>query len=129
MLAVLTHGDGCFGFKASLFAIMTCFHMSSDGRKSIHLFDEKSSNHSDNPGRHTECSDPVWAPPQMGMRASCCRLQEEESSKHPHRWKVGTLIASYQIQCDAQQSQHNKMMRPSPNTRHTELQIPYEQYK
>ena len=51
--------------------------MSSDGMKSIHLFDEKSSKHFFfyNPGRrHTERSDPVWDPPQMSCSRHVCIL-------------------------------------------------------
>lgn len=63
----ITDTERCFFWVEGYpFADMTCFCMSSDGRKSIHLFDEKSSNHFYNPGRLTECSDPVWDPPQMG---------------------------------------------------------------
>lgn len=48
--------------------------MSNNGGKSIHLFDKKYSNNFYNPGKYTECSDPVWDLPQMGRTRQMCIL-------------------------------------------------------
>lgn len=45
---------------------MCCFRMHGRGRMSVHLCDEKSSDHFDNPSRHTAYSEPRWGPAQMG---------------------------------------------------------------
>lgn len=85
----ITDTERCFLVASYSFGNMTCFCMSNDGMKSIYLFDEKSSIHFYNPGRHTECSDPVWDLPQMVCTRHVCILSllvntfaREESSWH-----------------------------------------------
>lgn len=70
-----------FWFESYPFASLTCFlflffcSMSNDGRMSIHLFDEKSSNHSYNPGRHSTGSALIqFGTPHEIMHQACAVL-------------------------------------------------------